>query len=753
MNCAAVFRRIQISQKFYPNQSLKCLTALAVISTGLISGVTAQESSLKTEELIITATRLPRTIDDIAGTVSVISAADIEHQLADDLDDLVRFQPGVTMNTSARGGNQGFSIRGIGGNRVLTVIDGVRSSDIYAAGPSSYGKDSFEVDDLKSVEIIRGPASVLYGADAMGGVVLLNTKGPRDYLGADSGSYFNISSSLDSADEQKKLGFTGAYQAGSFGVVTQFTHREFQEHDVAGSGKLNPQDGDSDGLLIKTYWDLTESQQLIFTLDSYTENNEIDLISDLGTSVTESFGEDETERDRISLVYHVDYEAAVFDSFDLSLHQQTTDALQRTRQDRVSYSFLNPVDSSTYGGTSARRNTDFEFNQKTVAVGLNLRKTIQQQSLQHSIAYGFNYDKTETERPRNRCDEQLSTGLVTCNIAAYPFAPTENFPNKTFPDSETRRTGLYIQDEISFENIGLTLIPGIRHDRYKMQPSIDSLLDSSGIIESFGGFQVEGVDEGATSISLGAIYEVSDRISAFAQYSEGYRPPNFDESNQAFVNLGFGYATVPNPDLDAESSKGLEIGMRLNTDNMFVSLAAYQNRYEDFIDSAFVGMEGSISLYQDRNIGKVKIIGAELVSTWYLTDEWQLRGSFAYAHGDNQEADIPLDSVDPLTAVVGLRFDSAQGRWGGELMLTATDDKDRVSSNTVVTADSYQVVDLLAYYNLSDSSTVRVGFFNLFDSEYARWSNIKGLTATSLTSIANAQQAGATFRVGFNYQF
>ena len=57
------------------------------------------------------------------------------------------------MSTNARGGNQGFTIRGIGGNRVLHVVDGVRGSDIYYGN----GKDSFEMDNLQSVQIVRGP--------------------------------------------------------------------------------------------------------------------------------------------------------------------------------------------------------------------------------------------------------------------------------------------------------------------------------------------------------------------------------------------------------------------------------------------------------------------------------------------------------------------------------------------------------------------------------------------------------------------
>lgn len=751
MKLAAISYCYQISA--YSRKVPARLLCLLPLSLGLASYSHAQQAEQKIEELVVNATRLPRTIEDIAGTVSLISAEVMEREMVDDLDDVIRFQPGVTINTASRGGNQGFSIRGIGGNRVLTVVDGIRSSDIYKAGPASYGKDSFEMDNLKSVQIIRGPASVLYGADAMGGAVILTSKDPRDYVRANEGSYFNIRTSAADADEQYKGGVTAAFQRGDYGLVTQFTHRAFEEQNVNGPGKLNPQDGESDGLLLKGYWDISEEQRLIVSLDSFQEENDVILESEIGRSVTSSFGHDETDRTRVGLEYQLESELPLFDSLQLAFNWQETDALQHTVQDRNSYSFLNPMDPTTYGGTPAVRETDFEFNQETTAVNLNLSKTITSGELTHSLAYGFNYDETDTERPRNRCETQVPTGQVTCSISAYPFASPEVFPNKTFPDTTTTRTGIYLQDEIAIADSKLTLIPGVRYDRYEMDADPDSLLDGTGDIKNYGGFSVSSINEDAISLSLGALYDIDDVYSLFAQYTEGYRPPNFDEANQAFVNLGFGYATIPNPELTAESSKGLELGIRANYERAFVSLAAYQNRYEDFIESSFIGTEGSIRLFQDRNLGDVAIRGAEFTSSFYLNDEWQLRASLAYAHGDNEEAGTPLDSVDPLTGVVGIRYDSASDRWGGEILLTAVDKKDRVSSDTAVTDDSYSVVDLVGYFNLSEAGTLRVGVFNIFDEEYARWANIQGLTATSTTSIENAQQPGTNFRVGFSYEF
>ena len=128
----------------------------------------------------------------------------------------------------------------------------------------------------------------------------------------------------------------------------------------------------------------------------------------------------------------------------------------------------------------------------------------------------------------------------------------------------------------------------------------------------------------------------------------------------------------------------------------------------------------------------------------------QARTALAYARGDNRSASTPLDSVDPLTLVAGLRFDAASGRWGGELLLTAAGKKDRVSSPESVTADSYMVVDLLGNYEVSESARLRFGVFNVFDELYARWINVSGLKAESRSAIMNAHQPGISFRISLD---
>ena len=736
-------------------RALPTLKTVVVIKfcSGLVllgSATSAQESSSsRIEELTISATRQPRTIENIAGTVSLITVENIEKEMVDDLDDLARFQPGVSMSTNARGGNQGFTIRGIGGNRVLHVVDGVRGSDIYYGN----GKDSFEMDNLQSVQIVRGPSSVLYGADAMGGAVIFTTKNARDYVGSDSGSYFGLRSSASDADDQIKGGATAAFQNGDFGLVAQFTQRNFEEHEVNGSGSVNPQDGDTQGILLKGMWDISDNQSLAVSFESFVEERDFNLLSDLGRSVSKSLGFDEVDRERIGLEYQLERDSGLFDDLQILVNFHDTDSTQRTLQDRTSFSFVNPRNPRSMGGSAAIRDTTFGFNQETVAVNLNFRKSLNSGSLTHNFVYGFNLDETETERPRDRFDTELSTGTISRRISAFPMAPAEVFPNKTFPDTSTRRLGIYFQDEIQIGDSPLTLIPGVRYDRYEMDATVDTLLDGTNQVAGFG-YPVEDFEEGEVSFSLGALYDLDDTYSLFAQYAEGYRPPNFNESNQAFVNLGFRYAVVPNPDIDAENSNSFELGVRADYENAFLSLSVFKNYYDDFISSNFIGRSGSLSLYQNQNISDVEIQGAEVSAFFYFNNQWRLRSSVAYARGENEVTGAHLDTIDPLNIVTGLRYDSSSGNWGGELLWTVIADKDKVSSDTVTDAEGYAILDLVGDLQLGSAVSFRAGIFNIFDEEYAIWQSIQGLDkVTSADTILNNYQPGTNIRVGLNIEF
>ena len=144
--------------------------------------------------ITVTATRAPVSMLEAPATVSVITADDMANNLVSDIRDLVRFEPGVSVRRSparfgaasgstGRDGNAGFNIRGLDGNRVLTLVDGIRVPDGFDFGAQAAGRgDYVDLSLIKRVEILRGPASALYGSDGLAGVVSFVTADPEDFL-------------------------------------------------------------------------------------------------------------------------------------------------------------------------------------------------------------------------------------------------------------------------------------------------------------------------------------------------------------------------------------------------------------------------------------------------------------------------------------------------------------------------------------------------------------------------------------------
>ncbi|MYI75717.1 MAG: TonB-dependent receptor plug domain-containing protein, partial [Acidobacteria bacterium] len=135
------------------------------------------------DSVTVTATLAPAPVMETPGTVTVIDSQTIQERMITDFADLVKYEPGVYVeNSVTRLGLNGFNIRGIGGNRVMTQVDGFQMSEQFDFGPFNVHQFGIDVDALQSVEIVRSANSALYGSDALGGVVSLFTKDPEDWL-------------------------------------------------------------------------------------------------------------------------------------------------------------------------------------------------------------------------------------------------------------------------------------------------------------------------------------------------------------------------------------------------------------------------------------------------------------------------------------------------------------------------------------------------------------------------------------------
>ncbi|MGT0149200.1 TonB-dependent receptor plug domain-containing protein [Vibrio metschnikovii] len=159
-----------------------------LLSTSILLALSPAAFAEKTtqfDEVVVSATRTTQSLDNTAASVAVISSKELEATMVRDVADIFEYTPGVTTSGSSRQGMQTINIRGIEGNRIKILVDGVTQSQAFDdGGPYSFISSSaisIEPDMLKSVEIVKGAASSLHGSDAIGSVVAFETKDPRDF--------------------------------------------------------------------------------------------------------------------------------------------------------------------------------------------------------------------------------------------------------------------------------------------------------------------------------------------------------------------------------------------------------------------------------------------------------------------------------------------------------------------------------------------------------------------------------------------
>lgn len=141
------------------------------------------------DEIVVVANRNERSIRDVAANVTVLSEEEFDLELATSISDVLRYTPGIDYEgAGTRFGTEGFNIRGIGGNRVALLIDGIPLSDQFDVGSfSNATRDFVDAGFVQRAEVLHGPASALYGSSAIGGVVAMQTPDPA-YLAGQSGS-------------------------------------------------------------------------------------------------------------------------------------------------------------------------------------------------------------------------------------------------------------------------------------------------------------------------------------------------------------------------------------------------------------------------------------------------------------------------------------------------------------------------------------------------------------------------------------
>lgn len=663
-------------------------------------------------------------IYDAPGTVTVKSTAEMERQNVNMPRDFVRDEPGVAYgNQPTRGGGTNFVIRGIGENRVRIDIDGVRVPDFpggNAGSPTGYTRDFVDLDALKRVEIIRGPASALYGSDALGGVVSFVTKDPADYLALlNKDWYFSTKGGFDTADRSVFTTITGAARIGNVDSMALVTRRWGHELTPNGSLDANPQSYVTTSTLGKVVYHGLGANQLKLTGDFVTRSVDTDVRSERGsfpsmrTRVFDSTAADSNQRKRVSLEYSGSVNWWMADAIKTNLY-----ATQVSREEN---SYLLRADRADATKPNKLRLSNFDYEQTIIGGEVQFSATRFAFGAKNMLTYGVSLDQTSTTRPRYRTEQDLLTGTVATSVAG------ENYPNKNFPDTETTMAAAYIQNIAQWGDF--RLIPAVRFDLYDLKVKPDQLFNRSNV----AGIAVSDLTATAVSPKLGATYDLNKNLRLFGQYAHGFRAPPYDNANFGMRNTPSNYEILPSFGLKPETVDGVEGGLRGKFSNgSSFQVTGFYNKYKDFINSVIVreGRRPILTQYQYQNASNVAIYGWEAKGEWRFLPTWALFGSMAYTVGSNEDTGAPIDSVDPFKVVGGVRYRGRDG-WGGELRTTWVAEKDRVSAPGVFVVPSHTTVDALISYETAPFMTLNVGLFNIFDQSYFNPVDVAGISASS----------------------
>ena len=722
-------------------------TALSLALAATAAPAFAQDNDgdywvARKNQIVVTATRTAVKAEDIPVTVTVKSDEQIADELVTDIRDLVRFEPGVSvqrqparfgaaLGTTGRAGNDSFNIRGIGGNRVLVQVDGVRVPDGFTFGAQSAGRgDYVDLGLVKSVEILRGPSSALYGSDGLAGAVSFITSDPADFLKPGQNVGGLLRAAYSSADEEFSETAILAGRSGDWSVMAAYTRRDYKELDnkgnVGGTGSArtepNPQDGRSNAALARIVYDPANGHKLRLTgeyldTDLYTQG-----LTGLSASVDRLEGFDSGKRKRVSLDWSWEGEGAI-DFARVALYWQDAEDNQYTEEDR------------TPAADRTRLNT---FENRVIGASADARADFATGAITHRIVFGGDISKT---RQRG-----LRGGTVP------PFG--ETYPTRAFPTTDFTRAGLFIGDEISVGEGRLLLYPALRFDWYDLSPDNDPLLPT------FAGAKQDG---SRVSPKFGAVWKITDEVRLFANYATGFKAPEPGQVNQFFSNIASGYTSIPNPDLGPERSESFEGGIRFSNDAISLDVTGFSARYKDFISQEQVSgnfLPNDPAIFQFVNLDRVRVKGAEARFEGRASSGLYTTLALSYAKGDVIDPDglrSPLSSIDPLKLVAGLGYREREGRFGGQIIMTHAGRKEASRTTGLCTPecfrpDSFTILDATAFVRVMDALTLRAGVFNILDKKYSWWSDVRGLASTSLVTDAYTQP-GRNASVSLSFRF
>ncbi|MEM7062495.1 MAG: TonB-dependent receptor [Cyanobacteria bacterium P01_B01_bin.77] len=628
-----------------------------------------------------TATRTDTPLRDIPNSIQVIPRQVIEDQQATSLPEVLENAAGVTFVGNNSGRSLQFGIRGLSGALILQdgfILPGTIGANVAQAGQ--------EVANLERVEVLRGPASVLYGQAEPGGVINIVTKQPlaEPYynLQLQGGNLGFVSPSLDfsgplNEDSSVRYRLNALYRREE--GFRDFNN-DFERFFIAPT----------------LAWDIGDRTNLTVSLE-YTEDNEPqdwglvavgEGIADIPFDRVLNDPNSTIERDSLSVGY--------------TLEHRFSDDWQLRNQFRYITSSYDSgptlpifgVDEMTGDLTRIFAFTDNSTD--TYALNTNVQGRFDTGPLEHTVLFGVDLYRLEYETSLRALFGVPTANIFDPDISEVQFPPLESFNTLFEQTATTKQLAIYLQDQIDILD-NLILVAGVRYD------TVDT--DTTNNLTDVETNQYND----ALTPRIGIVYQPIEPISLYANYSRSFRPNPFSTD----VNGDF---------LEPEAGEGFEVGIRgeLIENRLAATLAYFDITKQNVATTDPNDPTGQFSIA----VGEQRSRGVDFNLTGEILPGWNVVASYAYI-----DATVTEDNTDIVgNRLIGIPEHSAslwttyeiqsgglQGLgFGLGVNFVGERQGDLASS---FQADSYFLTNAAVFYRRDDWN-VRLNVDNLFDVNY-----------------------------------
>ena len=631
------------------------------------------------EVITVTATRFERPLDLTPKTVSVVDDVEIAARPMTNVQGTIDDVPNIAV---ARGGALAgqLVVRGFASNdsRTVMFVDG----DRFGRGRAALEDNFIDPNEVERIEIVRGPASALYGSDAMNGVVnFITRRGTGDsFLPRLAAVGYASHNSLLAA----RVAMSGQRQ--TYDALVGVNYRTAENYET-GSGEIRNTDFETRTFNARFGWspDVSRRFELSGKLGRFSAGR-----AGAPNPPTVTVREDPLEEQSLRLGYTQTQAVPWISDLQASLFTREVNT------------FIRSVNRGAANGNVETRDT-WVIGPTGVGGKLLARSPVGN----NLLAYGVDvyYEDVpsfeDTVRVDNAAGQRVSTD---------PRA-------KRIRDAEQSSLGLFAHYDWDASQ-RFTAAVGARYDLVRTELSKTPAVGEIPALSAAYRNSLKADDDKVTG-SLGLIFRPLEWLHLVANASTAFRTPT------TFDKLGSGQVgavlTIPNPDVGPESSVTYEGGARFRLRTFDANLTLFHSEYSDLLQTVFINP----TTRQRVNVGKAQTEGFELDGVWTLSEPLQLRFNAGRTRGTNTLTDVPLPYVPPLAGLVALRWAvpgdpywvEATTRWGR--------DKTRIDRSQERALDGYEVYGLyggvelghwlprLAAYKLS------VGVDNLTDEAYA----------------------------------